>query len=627
MVLGCCESAKDDIVVDLEAPLLTDRRLSPTVLEQALAQHRRVRRQRLRQFCKCLALTLFAALLAILGVVLGYRLYVKSHPDAANGQDGSINKYPVEGRHGAVASEHPQCSEIGLDMLKRGGSAVDAVIASGLCIGTINSFSSGIGGGGFMLVRDPTGTSRVFDFRETAPAAANKTMYDSRPKASELGGLAVAVPGELSGYWNAHQRYGRLNWSVLFEPSITIARTGFNVSRLLIEKLNDEREHVLADEGMRAVFAPTGDLVKEGQLITRPNYADTLQQIAMGGVQAFYTGAIAQSLVDLVQRKGGIMTMDDLAQYQAKLKDPVTGWYKGRKLITAPLPASGPVLISILNILEKYNFGSHDGSRKSIDDVHHLIEAIKFGYAQRTEMGDTDFLDMEDRLAEIMSKDYAAAVRANITGKTHPVEYYNPVYDTVENHGTTHVNALDENDMAASMTSTVNLYFGARIMDPVTGIILNDEMDDFSLPNKTNYFGLRPSPANFIVPGKKPLSSSVPTIIETDGRVELIAGASGGSKIITATLQLILNVLDWHMNVQQAINAPRLHHQLVPNEVWMEEGYGEWFRSELREKRGHEVVQLSKKSTLACVHAIQKLPDGLIQAGADPRKDSKAAAY
>ncbi len=289
--------------------------------------------------------------------------------------------------------------------------------------------------------------------------------------------------------------------------------------------------------------------------------------------------------------------------------------------MTVPPPASGAILLSILNIIERFNF---EASGFNELNVHRLVEAFKHGYAQRTELGDMAFINITQRLTEIISKDNAALLRFNISDTTtFPVDYYHPHFEPVESPGTTHISAIDESGMAVAVTSTINLVFGAKLMDRTTGIILNNQMDDFSSPNITNAFGLPPSRNNFIAPGKRPLSSTVPSIVEEDGHVLMAIGASGGSFITTATAQVLINVLDRHMNIQEAISSPRLHHQLLPEKVFYEKRYPSEIISSLVQK--HHQVQVVPG--LADVQGVMKFRNGIVHAGADARKGGKAAAY
>ncbi|KAG0226111.1 hypothetical protein BGW41_004270 [Actinomortierella wolfii] len=531
----------------------------------------------------------------------------------------------IRAKHGAVAAEEVHCSEIGVQVLKDGGNAVDAAIASCLCIGTVNMFSAGIGGGGFMTIRLPNGTVEVIDFRETAPAGATERMYTQDPMLAQKGGLSVAVPGEIRGLEMAHKRHGKLPWERLFAPSIRLARDGWVVGPELARRIQIAKEMMETVPEWSEVFAPKGKALREGELIQRKALAKTLETIAKEGPDSFYTGAIAQSMVDHIQKNGGILTMKDLAGYRPLLKEPIVGYYQGRKVYTTPAPTSGPVLISLLNILERYNVG-RDKSLAPIE-VHRLIEAMKFGYAQRTDLGDPDFVDLESTIDHIISKDTAAHIRHNISDKhTFPVEYYDPHWGPIENHGTTHMSTVDEHNMAVALTSTVNLLFGSKLLDPNTGIILNDEMDDFSIPGRSNAFGLYPSPFNYPAPGKRPLSSCVPTIIERDGEFELALGGSGGSRITTSVLQTILNVYNHGMNIMEAIESPRVHHQLMPNVADFESGYSAK-AIDFARSRGHNVTVSDIRLAKAEIQGVMRLEDGYAYAASDSRKHGVAAGY
>ncbi|KAF9557397.1 hypothetical protein EC968_007680 [Mortierella alpina] len=531
----------------------------------------------------------------------------------------------IRAQHGAVATEEIHCSEIGVQVLKDGGNAVDAAIASCLCIGTVNMFSAGIGGGGFMTIRLPNGTVEVIDFRETAPAGASPTMFKEHPILAQTGGLSVGVPGEIRGLELAHNRYGKLPWKRLFAPSVKMAREGWAIGPELAKRLQIYKVLMESEPDWSAVFAPNGTVLREGQWIKREALANTLETIGLEGAEAFYTGPIAQNMVNHIQTNGGILTMDDMKGYKPLIKEPMVGYYQGRKIYTTPAPTSGPILISLLNILERYDLGREKANANV--EAHRLVEAMKFGYAQRTELGDPDYTDLNAKIQSIMSKDTAGFIRANISdAQTFPVEYYNPHWGPIENHGTTHMSTVDQNDMAVALTSTVNLVFGSKLLDPKTGIILNDEMDDFSIPGTPNAFGLQPSPYNYPNPGKRPLSSCVPTIVERDGKFELALGGSGGSRILTSVLQTMLNIYNHDYNVMEAVEAPRVHHQLMPNIVDIESGYAS---SEVKflSTRGHNVTVSDILLAKAEVQAVMREVDGLIYAASDSRKHGVAAGY
>ncbi|KAI9594639.1 gamma-glutamyltranspeptidase [Syncephalis fuscata] len=539
----------------------------------------------------------------------------------------------VEGTS-AVAAEHETCSQLGVDILKKGGSAVDAAITSTLCIGTINSFSSGIGGGGFMLVRDTDGTATTIDFRETAPAGASELMFKDRPGASTSGGLAVGVPGEIRGYDAAHKRYGKLPWSELIAPIIKLNRDGFIVSPLLATRLSGIASTILSTPGFREVYSRNGQVLKAGETCYRKALADTLETIAKNGADAFYTGSIADELVQAIRGAKGIHTKKDFVDYQAVVRPALNGTYHGRRIFTSDAPTSGPVLLSVLNILEGFNLTSlNNNNNIPAVDYHRIIESFKHGFAQRTELGDPSFVDIADNIQNITNKATAKQLRSRIDdNKTFPPEYYHPHLAGNNPHGTTHTTVLDQHGQTVSVMSTVNLYFGSRVISPSAGVILNNEMDDFSTPGVPNAFGLPPAINNFIRPGKRPLSSSVPIIVEQDGQVIFAAGASGGTRIITSVLSVLLNTIDYKMSLDAAINAPRYHHQLLPNLLTVESAFDQDTAKQLSQ-RGHTLawspVEVSQSSVQAIYrpYSKNKAVAEEIQAVSDGRKHGKAAGY
>ncbi|KAJ3121964.1 hypothetical protein HK098_003256 [Nowakowskiella sp. JEL0407] len=468
-----------------------------------------------------------------------------------------------------VSSENIICSQVGSNILKDGGSAVDAVIAASICIGVTNMYSSGLGGGGFLLVAGGNQEAKVVDFREEAPGAATRDMYKKNPDLGRVGGLSAGVPGEVRGFEVAHKKYGKLPWKRLFSESIRLCYEGWIVNRILESRIKAVGDLMLNDTAFREVFAPKGIPLKQGDRIKRVALGKTLESIANGGPEVFYSGWIAKSLVSTVQAHNGIITMADMKNYEAKVLDPIEGTYRGYKVLSTPVPSSGPLLISVLNILEGYDLNK-DG--RSTTNIHRMIEAYKYGFAQRSYFGDP------------------------VDAKTFDAKHYEPFFEIKENHGTMHVSIMDSTGLSASLTSTVNLLFGARLMDQKTGIILNDEMDDFSTPDIPNYFGLKPSPYNFIKPKKRPLSSSTPTIIFNSSDLiypYLVIGASGGSRIPTSTIQTILNVIDYKLPTIDAVNDGRLHCQLIPEEIVIEDEVDRKLEAGLIEK-GHKVSVLKK---------------------------------
>ncbi|EDO48355.1 predicted protein, partial [Nematostella vectensis] len=449
--------------------------------------------------------------------------------------------------HAAVSSDVKECSDIGLDLMKRGGSAVDASIGALLCVGLMNPESCGIGGGGFMLIVPPRKKGEVIDFRETAPGKASEGMHKGNEELAATGGLAVAVPGELRGYEIAHKKYGKLKWAELFAPTIKLARDGFQVS------------------------AHTGMYLQVGDMIRNKELADTLEIIAREGPDAFYTGDIAQSIVKTVRSNDGVITLDDLKNYKALEKDGLNSTYEGYQITTIPLPGSGPVLFSALNILEQFQFSKVDKGKN--ETYQYIVEALKFAYAQRTHLGDPADpanAHMQNVTNAMLSKKLAAKLRKKIfANQTFPPSYYGPFFDAAESHGTAHLSVVGPDGELVSVTSTINGYFGSYLMTD-TGIILNNEMDDFSSPGITNQFGIKPAKANYIRPGKRPLSSMVPVVVrhkQDPCTYRLALGGSGGTRITTAVLQTLINILSFGNSLSEAVERPRVHHQFSPDVV------------------------------------------------------------
>lgn len=528
----------------------------------------------------------------------------------------------VKAYNGAVSTENQNCSNIGVDVLKDGGNAVDAAVASTLCVGVASMFSSGIGGGGFLTVRVPGDGVYTIDFRETAPDKANKTMFGKDPLSSLFGGLSVGVPGELRGLQEMHNRWGKLPWSRLVTPSAKLAE-GWFVGPELARRLVMFQEFMESDPDWAATFAPRGTILREGEWISRANLSRTLYTIAERGPDAFYTGPIAESLVSKIRETGGVMTLEDFASYKVHVDRAFEGSFRGRKVFTTHPPSSGIVLLHVLNLIERYNFPEEGLTGLNF---HRFVEALKYGSAARTRLGDPVFIPDHTLIHEIPTHKFADAVAANITDDTtHTYEYYNPVFDVPEDHGTMHLSVVDKDHMAVAVTSTVNLVFGSRVLDTNTGIILNDELDDFSRPGIPNYFGLYPSPYNYPEATKRPLSSTCPTIIENaDGTLYAVLGASGGSRIYPAVAQVIA-YLDIGRTISEAIEGPRAHDQLLPPRVDLDSTFPEDLIQALRD-RHHNVTVADINGVKAVVQGVV-VQDGVIWAAADSRKNGIAAGY
>ncbi|KAK0747698.1 gamma-glutamyltranspeptidase [Apiosordaria backusii] len=532
------------------------------------------------------------------------------------------------GTRGAVASESKICSQIGIDMISRGGTAADALVATTLCVGVTGMYHSGIGGGGFMLVRDELGRYEVIDYRETAPASAHKDMYKHDRNASVIGGLAVGVPGEIRGLAYLQAKYGRLTWREVVMPAVRVAREGFAVGEDLVRYMkaasaNDD--FLVADPAWAEDFAPRGKLLGLGERITRRRLARTLEKIANEGPETFYQGKIADSIIKTIQKSNGTMTHKDLREYTVRLKQPLSIDYRGFKLFTTNAPSSGAVTLNILKVMEQ--FPPEDLADKNLT-AHRLVEAMKFAYGARQELGDPDFIrGLTPYQKAMVSEKKAGQIRRMIMdNQTQALEVYNPqlVY-AAESAGTSHLVASDGTGMTVTSTTTINLLFGARIMTD-TGIILNNEMDDFSQPGRPNSFGFEPSPNNFIAPHKRPLSSITPLIVEhaNNGSLFFATGAAGGSRIISSTMQVafrIMSAIDQgHTAIgemYQAIKAPRLHHQLMPNVLNVETGYDEGVFYNLGSKQ-HNVSWVAPGQSSA--HGLLRLWNGTFEAVGETRQ-------
>lgn len=428
------------------------------------------------------------------------------------------------------------------------------------------------------------------------------------------------MPGELRGLEYLHSNYGALPWAQVMAPAIEVARDGFRVTEDLVRYMDSSGGKFFTEDPSWAVdFAPHGYRVKLNETMTRKRYADTLEVIAKEGPDAFYAGAIAKATIAALQAANGTMTADDLTNYTVALRTPSNITYRGYKLTACGAPAGGSVALSALKIAGGYE-GFGDEAQVNLT-THRLDEAIRFAYGERTELGDPSFVDGVFEYQDAMLSDATAAeIRSKISDtQTQNVSYYDPKgLESLETPGTSYVGAADRSGLAISLTTTINTLFGSRVMVPETGVIMNNEMNDFSIPAESNAFGYIPSPANYIRPGKRPLSSISPTIVESaDGRLYLVVGSAGGSRIITATIQNIHNVLDRHMTTPQALAQPRLHDQLVPNQVSFEYAYDNRTVAYLQ-SLGHNVTWVAPGQSTA--QALRMLPNGTFEAAGEPRQ-------
>lgn len=484
---------------------------------------------------------------------------------------------------------------------------------------------SGLGGGGFALIRDGEGNYTVIDYREAAPAAAFKDMYDGNERGSVFTGLAAAVPGELRGLEVAHKKLGRLSWKSVVHPAAYVARHGFEVTedlaRYMIYAVGFAKWNFLVEDPSWAIdFAPDGRLVALGETMTRKRYADVLDRVGEDGADVFYTGEVANYTVAALQAENGTMTLDDLSNYEAIVRQPINITYRGYKLFSSGAPSSGAVALSTLKTLETYP--SKDTAEQNLT-LHRFIESMRFAYGAHQQLADPAYVDEVGAVESLMlSSSGARITHSQISDNTtQPVEHYlsQPFY-TPSSHGTSHVVTVDALGMAVSSTTTVNTLFGNLIMVPETGIILNNEMNDFSIPGKHNEFGYAPSPANYIAPGKRPLSSITPIIAEhPNGTLFITVGAAGGSRIISSTTQVLWHVLEQGWNMSDAIAEPRFHDQLMPNTVTFEYKHENGSTAAMI-KKGHNVTWV--RDGFSAVQGIRITGDGFESVGETRQKNS-----
>ncbi|WP_119739609.1 gamma-glutamyltransferase [Pseudomonas sp. Larv2_ips] len=487
----------------------------------------------------------------------------------------AASQAPVAGENGMVVTAQHLATHVGVDVLKAGGNAVDAAVAVGYALAVVYPAAGNLGGGGFMTVQLADGRKTFLDFREKAPLAATADMYlDKDGKVVEglsaKGHLAVGVPGTVSGMETALSKYGTLKRAQVIAPAIKLAENGFELEQGDIDLLHTATGEFEKDKDLRAIFLHNGQPMQVGQKLVQKDLAKTLKEISAKGTDGFYKGWVAKALVDSSQAGKGIITQADLDKYKTRELAPIECDYRGYHVVSAPPPSSGGVVIcQIMNILEGYpmaELGYH-----SAQGLHYQIEAMRHAYVDRNSyLGDPDFV--KNPIAHLLDKDYAAKLRAAIEPqKAGDSQAIKPGVSPHEGNNTTHYSIVDKWGNAVSVTYTLNDWFGAGVMASKTGVILNDEMDDFTVKvGVPNMYGLVQGEANAIAPGKAPLSSMSPTIVTKDGKAVMVVGTPGGSRIITATLLTILNVIDYKMNIQEAVDAPRFHQQWMPETTNLE---------------------------------------------------------
>ena len=538
--------------------------------------------------------------------------------------------HPVIAKNGMVASEQELATQIGVDILKAGGNAVDAAVAVGFALAVALPNAGNIGGGGFMMVHDASsGKDIALDFREVAPRGASRNMYlDASGKVIDGKSLnthyAVGVPGTVAGMTHALSRWGSMPLARVMAPAIALADKGYPVSVTLAKTLDQEKKNLGRWPATQAVFWRNGAPLQSGQRLVQKDLAQSLRLISQQGAKAFYEGAIAQKIVAEMAPHANALSLQDLRDYKVAEREPVRGSYRGYQIVTMPPPSSGGAhLIQILNMMERWPMNQWGAD--SAQSVHYMTEAMKLAYADRSEyLGDPDFVKIP--LKGLISKSYASELAASIKPQqARPAKDIRPGRpQPYESDQTTHYSVVDKAGNAVAVTYTLNTNFGSGIVAKGTGILLNNEMDDFSAkPGVANAYGLVGGDANAVQAGKRPLSSMTPTLVLKDGKPVLVTGSPGGARIITTVLQQVVNHIDFGMNPAEAAATPRFHHQWTPDELRVEKGFSPDTLALLRQW-GHKVAL---KASMGRTQTIE-IRDGLLRGASDPRNpDGKTMGY
>ena len=551
---------------------------------------------------------------------------------------------PTHAEHAIVTSVHELASRAGVEMLQDGGNAVDAAVATGFALAVVHPQAGNLGGGGFMLLRKADGKVHFIDFREKAPAAADENMFlDAQgnviPKSSSgssvVGYKAIGVPGTVAGFIYAEKQYGKLTIEKVMAPAVKLARDGFTLAYSDAQDLKDDKYLAQYPESKR-IFLRDGNYYQPGDVFKQPELARTLERLAKDP-DTFYHGAMARELAEEIQKGGGLITAKDLAAYEVKERVPIRGNYRGYEVISAPPPSSGGVaLVEILNILEGFDLTKYGNG--SGEDIHLEAEAFRRAFYDRADfMGDPDFAKVP--VAQLIDKKYAAAWRDSIDAshasaskdlkrpsfgelerqaRLHPAAVH-------ESENTTHFSVVDGEGNAVALTTTLNDSFGSRVTAKGLGFLLNDEMDDFASKSSVpNAAGLIQGPANAVGSGKRPLSSMTPTMVLKDGKLVLVLGSPGGAKIITTVANVLIDVVDFELDIQEAVNAPRFHHQWLPDEILVEDRLSPDTMNILR-SMGHQLKVQHFWGDGECIMIDPKTGERL--GASDGRNNGKAAGY
>ncbi|WP_316831427.1 gamma-glutamyltransferase [Pedobacter aquatilis] len=545
-----------------------------------------------------------------------------------SGQLGKNNS--GEYKNGMVVSAHPEASEVGISILKKGGNAVDAAVAVQFALAVVYPNAGNLGGGGFMVYRSAKGEINALDFREKAAALASRDMYlDSAGNPivnkSLYGHLAVGVPGSVDGMVEAHKKYGKLSWAAVLQPAIDLAKNGFKITKRQASELNSLHRDFMKFNPDGTAFINLESTWKEGDLLVQQELANTLKLIQEKERAGFYEGAVADSIVAEMQKGKGLITKTDLQNYHATWRKPVTGDYRGYKIITMPPTSSGGIaLIQLLQSVEPYPLKKWGHNADST--VQLIVEAERRVYADRaTHLGDPDFYAVPKN--ELLDRSYNKMRMSNFNwnAATPSSSIQAGVVKGKEHEETTHFSVVDRDGNAVSITTTLNGSYGSLVVVKGGGFLLNNEMDDFSVkPGAPNMYGLIGGEANAIAPNKRMLSSMTPSIVEKDGKLFMVVGTPGGSTIITSVFQTIINVIDFEMPMQSAVAAKKFHHQWLPDEVYVEKDALDSLTTEKLKAKGYKILS---RGAIGRVDAILRTKWGAYQGGADPRGDDKAIGY
>ncbi len=548
---------------------------------------------------------------------------------------------PTHAPHAMVVSVHPEASHAGVEIMQKGGNAVDAAVATGFALAVVHPSAGNLGGGGFMLVRMADGQTHFLDYREKAPGKASENMYlDAQgnviPDLSVVGYKAIGVPGSVAGMVYAQKKWGKLTLAQVMAPAIRLARDGFVLSYEEARGLHDSILTKFPES--RRIFQRNGNFYKPGETFRQPELARTLEQIAQNP-EDFYQGTMARQLAAAIQRGGGLITVEDLARYDVKERQPIKGTYRGLEIISAPPPSSGGVaLIEILNILEGFDLAKY--GNRSAESIHLTTEAFRRAFFDRAEfMGDPDFSKIP--VAQLIDKKYGIAWRESLNPDRASLskELHRPaIFDELDKYAaggpkgpapepenTTHYSVVDAAGNAVAVTTTLNGGYGSGVTAEGLGFLLNNEMDDFAAKQGVpNMYGLIQGPANAVAPNKRPLSAMTPTIVLKDGKLFLVLGSPGGPTIITTVANVLMGIVDYGLDIQQAVDGPRFHHQWLPDTVRMERGFSP-DTVKLLEGMGHKIDSRGYWGEAECIMIDPKTGERL--GGADGRSDSKAVGY